>query len=275
MNSAFPVTAPSPIPIGTIDQYGRVWDGITWRCPVGLPEAPADGRLYGRQNQSWQLAIAQVDGYAQNLNVDLLDVGEITVGTLNTSNVGETNFNGEVFFNAGAGVTAGVFNVATDIVCEGLITAESALMVYPASSVGSPPAPYSFGFWGAYDNMEFGYGTQGGFPNNGMMTLTTAGNLTLAGTLIQNCDVHSKHSISEHSHGLEIVEALAPKRYRRNKTDRHELGFVAQDVQRILPDAVVEHPQFGLGIDVMAIVSVLVNAINELSDKVDSPKRNK
>lgn len=269
----FPVTAPSPIPIGTIDRFGRVWDGITWRCPVGIPEAPSDGQLYGRQNQTWQAAVASVNGNASNLSVDFLNVGQINVGTLNTSNVGNTNFNGVVFFNAGASVTAGVFNVDSDISSTGLITAGSALMVYPLDPGGGPPAPYSFGFWGAFDNMEFGYGTTGGFPNNGMMTLTTAGNLTLQGSLIQGSDARSKRNIDSHAHGLEIIEALTPKRYHRNKSERVELGFVAQEVQRVLPDAVVEHPRFGLGIDVMAIVSVLVNAVNELADEVDELRR--
>lgn len=270
---AFPVTAPSPIPIGTINQFGQVWDGVTWRCPVGIPEAPSDGQLYGRQNQTWQPAVAATNGIASNLSVDFLNLGGLTVGSITTSVVGVSNFNGEVFFNGGVGVTGGVFNVATDIVCTGLITAESAVMVYPTSS-GAPPAPYSFGFWGSFDNMEFGYGNMGGFPNNGMMTLTTAGNLTLAGSLIQNSDVHSKQSIREHKHGLAAIEALVPKRYHRNNSVRLELGFVAQDVQRVLPDAVVEHPKFGLGIDVMAIVSVLVNAVNELADRVDALEDN-
>lgn len=53
--------APSPIPIGTVDQWGRVWDGTMWRCPVGIPEAPADGRFYGRQNETWQLGVGGVN----------------------------------------------------------------------------------------------------------------------------------------------------------------------------------------------------------------------
>ena len=61
---------PFSLPIGTIDNCGRVWDGIVWRCPVGIPEAPRDGFDYGRRNETWVRVVDYLNGEAVNLTVD-------------------------------------------------------------------------------------------------------------------------------------------------------------------------------------------------------------
>ena len=79
----FPASPSSPIPIGTVDQFGRVWDGISWRCPVGIPEAPQDGNPYGRQNMQWVRVISWSNGEAENITVD----DTLTANIVNACNV--------------------------------------------------------------------------------------------------------------------------------------------------------------------------------------------
>lgn len=59
------------------------------------------------------------------------------------------------------------------------------------------------------------------------------------------------------------------------KEDSVKIGVVAQEVQQVLPEIVNEHTVFGtddphLSLDYSKIVPVLIEAIKELSDKVDS-----
>ena len=115
------------------------------------------------------------------------------------------------------------------------------------------------------------------------MRIDGLGNLIIVGTLTQGSDARGKHDIHDADDGLDIVRHLQPKRFTRNLPRRprdyhsppewpteasEELGFVAQDVQDVLPDAVSEDDG-QLGITITPLIAVLVNAVKELADRVE------
>jgi len=112
-------------------------------------------------------------------------------------------------------------------------------------------------------------------------------------------DEKFKEDVQEAGHGLKHVLGLKPKTFKRkrrlgNKLDGKlsahpadigtkeattEMGFVAQDVQKVLPHAVIEldDPHGGkmLAISPETIIAALVNAVKELNAKVEALSRNK
>ena len=98
-----------------------------------------------------------------------------------------------------------------------------------------------------------------------------ANNLTIGGTLTQGSDLRSKENI-EHADdvGLDVVKRLLPKRFNRLEQDRRELGFIAQDIEDVLPEAVRTDINDRLGIDQMPMLAALVNAIKELSAEFET-----
>lgn len=108
------------------------------------------------------------------------------------------------------------------------------------------------------------------------MSLVSNGNLTILGALTQGSDRRLKTDIEDAAHGIEIVRGLLPKTFRRVTTpDECELGFVAQDIEAILPEAVREMPGAPddendkiLGIVLSPLVAVLTNAVKQMDDRL-------
>jgi hypothetical protein len=98
-------------------------------------------------------------------------------------------------------------------------------------------------------------------------------------------DQRSKYGIKRDERGLEVIRKLLPKTFTRNAqppkqkgpqipAPRQQLGFVAQDILAVLPEAVKETQALDTnkiyGIDPVAILAALVNAVQELDRKVNS-----
>jgi Chaperone of endosialidase len=114
--------------------------------------------------------------------------------------------------------------------------------------VGGGPASY------AMDNTGTGY---------------VSGNLNVAGTVSQGSDRRGKRAIIVAEDGIEVVRDLQPKRFARNDSDRVELGFIAQEVETVLEEAVLEGPLTGLlGLDTTPLIAVLVNAVKHLDARL-------
>lgn len=110
-----------------------------------------------------------------------------------------------------------------------------------------------------------------------------SGNLWVAGVYGNGSDVSTKTDIVPLSHGLAAIKRLEPKKYRRrhSKGDKPpfapvkdmpvELGLVAQDVQQVLPEVVMVQEETGLlGLQINAIVAVMINGIKELTSRVEA-----
>jgi hypothetical protein len=106
-----------------------------------------------------------------------------------------------------------------------------------------------------------------------------AGNPTGAlfgnGAYINSSDRRLKEDIRAAHEGLAIVRRMEPRSFKRIGAfePRTELGFVADELQEILPEAIVRMEMEGesiLGISESMIIPVLVNAIKELAARVAS-----
>jgi len=96
------------------------------------------------------------------------------------------------------------------------------------------------------------------------------------GAYINLSDASVKTDIADASHGLQQILQLQPKTFRRKARSNDfehdlELGFVAQDVQAVLPHAVrqanfADEPLLGLTLD--PIVAALVNSIKTMAAQI-------
>jgi hypothetical protein len=123
------------------------------------------------------------------------------------------------------------------------------------------------------------------YNNTALMMLDSVGNLSIVGTLTQGSDISLKRRIEPASEGLDILRKLVPKHYLRawpdppadhpgwKAKDRRELGFIAQEVQEVLPDAVVSQDGM-LGVAMMPLIAVLTNAVKTLAARLDTIEAN-
>ena len=105
-------------------------------------------------------------------------------------------------------------------------------------------------------------------------TLTTGVSLAANGTSWSSIsDRRSKNSISEIKYGLNTVMQLRPSMYKYNGNDNTSLGFIAQEVNEVIPE-VIEQTTMGPNHDYLAIkytemIPVLTKAIQELNAKIE------
>ncbi len=117
-----------------------------------------------------------------------------------------------------------------------------------------------------------------GNPRIGIGTLTptqalhVAGNICYTGTIGACSDGKFKKAIEPVDNALDVVSGIQGVRYQW-KTDEYpdqqfseetQIGFVAQDVKKVLPEVVMEQPDGSLAIDYGRLTPVLLEAIKEL-----------
>lgn len=115
----------------------------------------------------------------------------------------------------------------------------------------------------------------------------------LASTIYENCGNHIITGFCSHGgcscassdkrlktnviplqYGLSAVSRIDPVSFNftkdiKNNIDTTHLGFIAQDVQRVIPEVVQEQSDGMLGIRYDELIPVLVNSIKELKDRVE------
>jgi hypothetical protein len=112
-------------------------------------------------------------------------------------------------------------------------------------------------------------------PNGTVGQIYTTGSTT---TYATSSDYRLKHNVQSMSSGLSVISALKPVTYKWNADNSDGEGFIAHELQAIVPDAVSGEkdavnedgsikPQ---GVDYSKIVVHLVAAIQELSAKNDA-----
>lgn len=102
-----------------------------------------------------------------------------------------------------------------------------------------------------------------------------SGDLIVGGTVTEISDERIKRNVAPADEGIEVVRDLHPKRFIREWGERAappekvELGFIAQEVEPVLPEAVAEAPLDGqLGVRMTALIAVLVNAVKQLDARL-------
>lgn len=115
-----------------------------------------------------------------------------------------------------------------------------------------------------------------------IMQLTpTSGTLYIAAGWTISSDERLKRDIRPLNRGVEAVRGIVGKHFIEESTGIERLGLVAQDVQKVLPEAVVEAPSYkmmddeyvetspSLGVQEMPLFAALFDAINEIIDRLE------
>ena len=104
------------------------------------------------------------------------------------------------------------------------------------------------------------------------MTLNPNGNMTIAGTLTQNSDASLKENVKEIDNALSKVKQLQGVEFNKIGNNKKEIGVIAQDVEKVLPELVLEED----GVKSVAygnITAVLIEAIKEQQEQIEQLKK--
>jgi len=97
----------------------------------------------------------------------------------------------------------------------------------------------------------------------------TCTNCTVTGTLTETSAAVYKENINPLSSQLENIMKLRPVEYDKKATGEHEIGLIADEVEKVLPDFVTQKDGIADSLNYSRMVSVLVKAVQELTEKVE------
>ncbi len=154
-------------------------------------------------------------------------------------------------------------------------TSGSITLVGPLG-VGFPPPPPSKISLRVNGDARIGIGTDA--PTQ---ALHVVGNICYTGTIGACSDEKFKKDIETIEGALPMVEQLDGVRYSwrtdeypdQQFSDERQVGFVAQDVQQVLPEAVTTQDDGSLTVDYSRITPLLVQAIKELKAENEALKK--
>ena len=132
--------------------------------------------------------------------------------------------------------------------------------VYGTSSSGYGVGGYSSSGYGVYGSSSSGYA--GYFNGN----LHVDGNITYTGSISDVSDIRLKENITLLKNGIEKISCLQGI-YFNNKgesLDNREVGVIAQDVEKVLPELVSTDKQGYKSVDYTKLTPVLIEAVKEL-----------
>lgn len=104
--------------------------------------------------------------------------------------------------------------------------------------------------------------------------MTATGNATFTGSVsannfITSSDGKKKMSIRPITKYATILSTITGVHFKWISTNQDDVGVIAQDLQSVLPEAVVETTE-GLQVAYMKLIPVLVEAVKNLTDRVNA-----
>lgn len=111
----------------------------------------------------------------------------------------------------------------------------------------------------------------GANAGGGTMALDGSGNFTASGNVTAYSDIRLKTDLTKITDALSKVSRLNGYTYTRKDTGERQTGVVAQEVQKVLPEAVVDNGEI-LSVAYGNMVGLLIEAIKELKSEVDQLK---
>ena len=182
---------------------------------------------------------------------------------MSTLNVGKLNC-------TGSGVKLPLKTTGT------LPTGETGLLVYNTST--SAPQIYNGTAWTSVgggaaggSNTQVQYNSSGAFAGSANLTFDGT-NLTCGGNVIANSDEKIKDNITTILNPLEKVTALRGVSYTRKDNGVRQIGVIAQEVEAIIPEVVVDGEDGIKGVAYGNIVGLLIEAIKEQQKEIDELK---
>lgn len=154
--------------------------------------------------------------------------------------------------NLGYNKTTGVFNYDEHVMSHGLTTSGRTVKVKSGTGVAVNATGVHIGqAVGTNQDVTFNSVTAGSFNTTSDMSL--------------------KNNIQSINTPLQKIQALDGVGFNWNSCDTGKrFGMIADDVEQVIPEAVAKNEQGLRSIDYSAVVAHLVEAVKDLSDKVDS-----
>ena len=127
-------------------------------------------------------------------------------------------------------------------------------------------APNSTNYWALRTGSDSNYYFVYNGSAKGQIANTTGAYSALS-------DANSKKDISDISLGLDLINKLRPVQYLmkdESEDSPKHLGFIAQEIQSLIPSSISEFSDGTLAMDKSEIIAVLVKAVQELNNKFDA-----
>lgn len=246
----------------TIDFNGRVGIGTTAPAHplqvAGYIYSTSGGYIFPDGSVQTYATFARTVNAGQGISVNT-NVGDITVSVPNgginaamlqggvaVANIGYTPV------NRGGDSMSGNLNVPSLSVSSGAPT----IWMYDSDQAS----------FAMHVNSNLWYVLNG--SGSGIMYVDSGGNFTAVGNVTAYSDIALKKDLVHIGDALEIVKSLNGYRYTRIDTKQKEVGLVAQEVEAMLPELVLQTGEYkSLAYDRM--VAVLVEAVKTLSARIE------
>lgn len=124
------------------------------------------------------------------------------------------------------------------------------------------------------DTSYYGHGVAGALSlgTYGLVLNPSGGTVESSSAITIYSDRRYKKDINYNfEYGLKEINLLKPCKFKYDWSDDTSLGFIAQDIEDLLPELIMkskDNPDEKLGLRESSLISVLVKAIQELSEKV-------
>lgn len=112
-----------------------------------------------------------------------------------------------------------------------------------------------------------GLGSNTTIIGNSSTTGTYNGNNSAAWSITS--DARIKKNVVSLESGLDVISNLRPVEFDYIENDKHDIGFIAQEYQTVLPTQIIEQDNGMLGLN-QNLVPYLVKALQELNEKFDA-----
>ena len=123
------------------------------------------------------------------------------------------------------------------------------------------------------------FDTQWRVDNNSgttMLSCDTSGNFVATGNVSAYSDLALKEDIYQIENALEKVKKLRGVHFTRKSDNTKEIGVVANEVEKVIPELVDEHQDKDLGVvktmKYANTVGLLIEAVKDLSNQVEELK---
>lgn len=107
-----------------------------------------------------------------------------------------------------------------------------------------------------------------GSSNTAIFTIDNTGNIAAAGEVTANSDERIKTNIKTIENALDKVTQLRGVEYDRTDIEAHQIGVIAQEVEKVLPDVVHTKEDGMKSVAYGNIVAVLIESIKELKGEI-------
>jgi hypothetical protein len=255
-----------------IDSSGRVGIGCTPAAGIALDVANSGIlRIRSTGSEGGQIDINNSSDASTGMTID---VAGTDVGRIFQAN---NNCNMQIGQLVGTG---GQINFYTASTLRATIDSSGTLLVGITSNLYSNAKLAVYNTTGGIGGIVVGYGSTAGqyrtqylFGSNGHYYFdsgTNAAYLSSAGAWTNASDARLKNSIVDIQHGLSAVMNTKPRSYKMNNLDGNYIGFVAQELQIVIPEVVSGDPEKHLGVDYGSLVAVAFKAIQEQQALIES-----